>query len=230
VAYTKIKFDQEFKALIPGVAVMYLTHLLKEEGVEISQSESLTRFTQDQYELIANNIKQPYANYQNVFPKEVLTYWQFNLEELRSAVKSAKVVASENNGRIMLADTLISKEGEEPKSGVLIYARSETSEFRKTISLVKSKGISQKLAINAKYLLDALEQIGGAEGVVFGINEALKPIILRSSQKEDPYRELIMPMVLENSSRPPEDQEEEKKEEGAVDGADIRTALKKCQE
>jgi hypothetical protein len=37
-------------------------------------------------------------------------------------------------------------------------------------------------------------------------------------------------MVLENSSRPPEDQEEEKKEEGAVDGADIRTALKKCQE
>jgi DNA polymerase-3 subunit beta len=104
-------------------------------------------------------------------------------DEFNQAIKMANIFAREAGGNIKVAAS---------ESGLVVSAISSQTGDAESHVPASTKGSALTVAFNAKYILDALNVIGGAE-VVFALSGPLNPGMILD--KEDgSFKYIVMPL------------------------------------
>jgi DNA polymerase III subunit beta len=127
-----------------------------------------------------------YPNWERVVPSESTRSWSVEADQLAEKVSRSMIIARDNANRVRLKG-----DGDQ----ILISARSEEKgEAKEEVMMIAQNG-DVEIAFNGKYVLDALQPIGGP-GVKIEMTESSRPAIFKPADEDNGYFCVIMPMAL----------------------------------
>ena len=156
----------------------------KEVRIDVSKNQIL--FTIGGVELISRLIEGKFPDYKKIIPTEEKSKFEVSVEDLSLVLKRVSLFARENNNSVMLN---VSEDGK------LIVSSEETKVGEeKAEVLVKLQGSSNKISLNAQYLLDVLNYVSD-EKIDIIINDKESPAVVRPVKSEG-YIYIIMPLKV----------------------------------
>ena len=156
-----------------------------EEKTEVVLSANQAVFKIGQTVVISRLIDGKYPDYRQIIPTASEAEAELDKDEFLSIVRVASLFARESAGSIMVS--LSEQDGQVRVTTVASQAGENTS-----TATAKVKGDGE-VALNARYLIEALQTIDG-ESVIFKISGKHSPCILRPNEKTPDYTHLIMPL------------------------------------
>lgn len=127
-----------------------------------------------------------YPNWERVVPTETTRLWTVDRKEFHDNVKRIMILARDNSNRVRFVG-----EGEK----VVISAISQDKgEAKEEVPIVSQNG-EIEIAFNGRYVIDALEALGG-DGVQAEMTESSKPAILRPTENGAEHFCVVMPMAI----------------------------------
>lgn len=170
----------EIKALIeevPGVTA----------GLTGNGSMIMVSVNEGEEVLFARLIDAAFPDYRQVIPKSIDGWFRVPRVAMLGALRRIGLLASERTHGVRLTPSV----GEL----LLVSDNPDLGKAREEIEIEGYKGDGQMtLAINAKYLQEALSALGGVEAVEIGFNDPLSPVMVRVAGEPEAFRHIIMPM------------------------------------
>ncbi len=179
------KVESEIKAIVPSNSLQEVMRSLSDdiEVVDITFNEDLVRFRLGEVEIISKLIDSSYPEYQKLIPKESSLKLNLKRDEVIRVVKLAALFARSSNGVIVC-------ETSTPDTFSIHSVANEFGESNACIEVEVSE--SQKVGVNSRYLLDALNSFETGE-IVFEFSNPVMPVIIKN-KKDEKYIHLIMPI------------------------------------
>ncbi len=180
--------EEEINLLVPVNAMQDVLRILgdAEEEVVIAYDEQQVCFRIGQIELTSRLIDGKYPDYRQLIPKKTSLSASLSRQDLINITKVSSLFARESAGSV----TLELNEGDQSLS-IRSVASQVGENTAKANALVEG---DLEVALNSRYLLDALGVIDEAE-VVFACDGKTNPCILRpGGKKPTAYTHIIMPL------------------------------------
>lgn len=179
------KYKQPIKIIIPSSSVAELIRVLPDDetNVAIKTNDQLAEFSFGDTKIITRLIDGTFPDYKNLIPKEFVNSARLGRQELANAGKLAGLFARDTSGSIN-----ITTDEKTQTLGIKTIA-SQTGQNESTVP-AEVVGTSD-ITINARYINDALGQIGSEQATI-SFNEKLQPCVIKG---DDPnYLQVIMPL------------------------------------
>lgn len=178
---------EEKKVIIPRKAAVEVRKFLDRDidKITVVIGRSHVMFKIEDVEFLTRLIEGTYPNYEQVIPLNNEKKIKIGREEFMKALRRVSIM-SRGKGNAIKADLttdVLSVSASNPDIG---EAKDEVK--------IEYKGEMLSLGFNAKYLLDALNAMGG-ERVIFELQEPLSPTLLKE-EDNDTYKCVIMPMRI----------------------------------
>ncbi len=177
---------QDIKLLIPASALHDVLRIINDfEGdIVVEHDDQQVQFRAGDVELVARLIEGNYPDYRKLIPASFATTAVMSRTELVSITKVSSLFARESAGSIVVSV-------DEPSESIWIHAiASQLGENNATLK-VDATG-SGSIALNSKYLLDALQAMD-TKTVRVGFNGKLEAVMLTGAES-DGYLHIIMPL------------------------------------
>ena len=195
--FSDLKFAFEKELLVPVKALNEVYRIAKQieaEDIKISVSDELKQllFKVANVEVFVRLIEGDYPPYQKIIPPSFATEIKFDAEEFLTELKRAQVFAREASNIVKL--TLKKKD-----SGLIIQIHSQSPSFGEYLgemSVELETGMFNEddelpIAFNVFYLIDFINAVK-PERIYLGMNESLKPALLRDENAKN-YLYIAMP-------------------------------------
>jgi len=178
---------EDMDVVIPGRALEEVMRIASSsDKVSLGTSENQIVFEFGETVFITRRIEGSFPNYKQLIPKECETSVTVATEEFISAVKRVSLMALHNTPmRISLS--------QEDQTMSLSATTQDVGDASEDL-MVKVEGKDVEIAFNHAFLMDGLVSTS-AETLTLEIQNALKPGILKSQEKED-FLYLLMPVRL----------------------------------
>ena len=176
----------EVKAIVPTTPLNEAMRAIQEdtEEVEILFSELMMQIRVGEVQITSKLIDGNYPDYRQLIPKESEENIEVKKDELVRTVKLAALFSKTVGGTIKVETDAKSK-----KLRILAVAN-EMGENASEIEVEVEK--DEKITLNAKYLLDALNCIE-EEVVKIGLSQNLAPMVVKNAKSND-YTHIVMPL------------------------------------
>ncbi len=187
------QLDKEFESslLIPARIIKELLMGKNEEDVTVflSKKNNQIIFEQEGILVIGRLIDAEFPNYEKIIPQDFEVRAWFNKNELLEAVKLSSIFARDSANIIKLSIT---------KNSIIVSANTPSVGDNTAEVEAKVEGEENKIAFNARYLLDLLGSIDDEE-LIFEMTGPLSPGVFKL--KNDPtFLHLIMPIRVQEES------------------------------
>jgi DNA polymerase-3 subunit beta len=176
----------EVSLLVPASAMQDLLRILGDgdDEVRVTHDDQQVLFRVGDVELVARLLEGKYPDYRKLIPQQFEVSATLKRSDFVNVTKVSSLFARESAGSV----TIEIDEGANQLS-----IRSIASQLGENTATAAAKASgSGSITLNSRYLLDALQAIGGDE-VVFGFNGKLEPTLLTDSASSD-YMHIIMPL------------------------------------
>jgi DNA polymerase-3 subunit beta len=157
----------------------------EEAVVEIFSTENQMKFLMGGVELVTRLLEGQFPNYEQVIPKETDKQATMSVPELTAATKRVSILASDKSYSIRFKIQ---------KGKITISSKTPDMGEAKEDLDIQYEGEETTIAYNAKYVLDALKNLGN-EQVELQFTQPLNPCIFKSKADAD-YLCVIMPMRI----------------------------------
>jgi DNA polymerase-3 subunit beta len=180
------KSKEDVRLLVPASAMQDLLRVLPDtdDQIKITHDDQQVLFQVGDIELVTRLLDGKYPDYQKLIPKSFAAKATLKRADLINVTKVSSLFARESAGSVTI------ELDEDAKQLSIRSVASQLGENTATAE-AKVKG-SGSITLNSRYLLDALQALGG-EDVVFGFNGKLEPTLLHDQASGD-YRHIIMPL------------------------------------
>lgn len=197
--FLKDIISEESKSiLIPAKAIKEVLRIALQQQVEntsfkVSEELKQVLFSIDNTEVFVRLIEGAYPPYEKIIPDSFAHQVEIDGEELTSQIKRAFVFARESSNIVRFEfseENLIVKAASTAYGeyrGEMVLERGGKNNSNNT----DEKTAGEEIAFNAVYLLDFLNTVK-PEKIWLGMNESLKPVMLRPSGMEE-FRYVVMP-------------------------------------
>ena len=177
---------EDIQILVPASAMNDLLRILgdSDEKVQVTHDDQQVLFKVGDVELVTRLVDGKYPDYKKLIPEKFATEARLKRSDLVNVTKVSSLFARESAGSVTL------EVDEESKQLSIRSVASQLGENTATAD-AKVKG-SGSITLNSRYLLDALNAVGGEE-VVFRFNGKLEPTLLTDPSNDD-YKHVIMPL------------------------------------
>jgi len=172
--------------IVPGKALNVLLRLVKafdDKHVKVGVENGHVGFWAESYEEVSEVIAGTYPDWRNLVPKEFKTMVTMNKKELLVAVKSVTAVAKGNE------PVRLEFKGNE----ATVWLNTDHIDGAKVTLDVKIEGEPNKVALEAKYLTQAVAPFDGAE-VKLKLTSGTAPVLFQSDES---YLQVVMPKFVQ---------------------------------
>lgn len=180
----------DLHSIIPARTMLEIGRIVNEylkEDITLILSENQILFKIDNIELTSRLIEGQFPNYSQIIPQGCKSKLFIEKSELTQNIKRVALFAKENNNNIKL-------ELDNTTNKLIITTDATQMGVEKAELDVKIEGESNKIALNAEYLLDVLNAL--PQGVIsISIDSKLSPALLTHEKVTD-YLHIIMPLKL----------------------------------
>jgi DNA polymerase-3 subunit beta len=180
------KSDTDMNLLIPASAMQDLLRILGDgdDEVSVTYDEQQVLFRAGDTELVARLLEGKYPDYRKLIPQKFAVRSTLKRADFASVTKVSSLFARESAGSITI---------EVDEAAQKLSIRAIASQLGENTATATGKITgSGSITLNSRYLLDALQALGGDE-VVFGFNGKLEPTMLQDAAAPD-YTHIIMPL------------------------------------
>ncbi|MDZ7611186.1 MAG: DNA polymerase III subunit beta [Candidatus Moranbacteria bacterium] len=198
-----IEKKDEFKAfleetnsiIVPSLAFSEASRMLSQGDVKIVINQNQLFLENNSTRMVSRLINGTYPDYKQILPDEYAMEVKLNKEDFLDALKITALVASDNNGEVVLKKT---KKGQEMQ----VFSQGSESGENKSNIQTEADGEEFEVVFNCRYLIDGLNVIESANGkVLLKLNKSKSPVMIRGfDQKEKENTNssyVIMPIIKE---------------------------------
>lgn len=176
IVTSEIDSTDEWKGIVPAKALVEALKFSGDMKLKISQGSQLI-LESDATKIFVRTIEGQFPNYKQVIPKEHLSAIKISNGEFRGAINRAILFADGESKVVKLnGSEKISIAGASQKGKINEYIEVEHS------------GKPVEVAINAKFILDALDSVGDLVNMEF--NGATNPTLIR----DEGYIHIVLPV------------------------------------
>lgn len=180
--------------IIPSATCQELLRIITLESKEVlvAIEENQVFFEVDGIKIVSRLIHGKYPDYKQIIPTSFLSTYQMKRDELIRAVKIASVLSSYNAGEI----TIQFAPGAPECSIEAVSQEVGQNKSRVRIENQSGEDLEHMFTFNPRYVLEGLNALKG-EYVVFHINNATSPVVLREVEKKETeasYLYIMMPV------------------------------------
>lgn len=182
--------EREFSVIVPQRSVKEILGLLTDgdEPVEFTLSEGQVFLSFNHVHVFSRIIEGKFPNYEVVIPSSSDIKVLVERDRLSNAVKRALIMAMDKDSPDLLRLQLIN-------DSIRLMSNSvDMGDAYEELPVQEMEGDTVELALNGKYLLDALNVISD-DFVWLLMNGPVMPIMLNSTQKDN-YVYIVMPVRL----------------------------------
>lgn len=174
----------ELKVVVPAKALAELGRVIEAEEVKIRTSENQVQFETDNVRLVSRLLEGAFPQYEQIIPAKLTTKAVIGREDLMSKIRIAALFSEDAGYGVGLSFTAPGK----------IEIAAEAAQVGDSHSSLSAKvtGPENKVAFNARYLLDALNAISD-KSVTLETEGKLSPCVIRGEGAKD-YLYVIMPL------------------------------------
>lgn len=180
------EIGEDVTAIVPASSLQEVMRALNdaEDEIEILFDETQVKFRLSEVEITSKLVDGSFPDYRQLIPKESDIKVELKRDELMRITKLAALFAKEVGGSIICATDV--------DLGVFRVA-SVANEFGENSSQLETEvEASGSVTLNSRFLLDALNAVGGKE-VTFGFSNRLDPVVVRDENSTD-YVHIVMPL------------------------------------
>jgi DNA polymerase-3 subunit beta len=180
------KNKEEIRMLVPASAMQDLLRVLGDgdDEVRVTHDDQQVLFQVGDVELVTRLIDGNYPDYQKLIPSQFETSATLKRADLVNVTKVSSLFARESAGSVTI---------ELDEAAQELSIRSVASQLGENTAKASARVEgSGSITLNSRYLLDALNALGGEE-VFFGFNGKLEPTLLTDPATKD-YRHIVMPL------------------------------------
>jgi DNA polymerase-3 subunit beta len=186
--------DSEMRVIVPWAALQHVRRLMKgclkgcgdAVSVRVSESRTMATFAHGDWEVTAHLIQGTYPGYVKLLPETWSTRMALPAAAWRTAAKRTSFIAEHGSGIVRLEL--------DGSSGLLVWAYAEAIGESRTRLLAAVTGEANKIAVNARYLTDALAGIEG--DVSFEMSTPSHQCVFRDEGRPG-WLHMIMPMFVQ---------------------------------
>ena len=176
--------------IIPSSTMQDVARIFQKDSLSLKMrvSKNQIQFASETIRVTSRLIEGRFPEYEAIIPKKWESKITVNGSNFLQATKRVNLFAKENNFNIRLETNVDLGE-------LLITTDStEIGEERTKITGI-GEGVETKIALNSRYVIDVLTNIG-VEEVSFLVDGPLAPAVIRPKEEEDAYVHIIMPLKL----------------------------------
>jgi len=180
------KSEAPLALLIPASAMHDLLRILGEatDDVHIVYDDQQVLFKAGDTELVARLLEGKYPDYRKLIPQKFSVNSRIKRSDFVSITKVSSLFARESAGSVTI---------EVDEAAQKISIRSIASQLGENTAVAAGKiSGSGSITLNSRYLLDALQVLGGDE-ITFSFNGKLEPTMVKDASKPE-YTHIIMPL------------------------------------
>lgn len=162
----------EMKIVCPARTLTEISRMLSgdENSLKIYASKNLLYVAVEDTVIMSRLLTGEFVRKENIYPVEFTTQVQVKRSEIIESVERASVLIRGDKNNLIILDV---KNGK-----IIINANSDMGKVEETVSAVL-EGKELKIAMNGKYLLDALKALEEEE-VVLSFNSAVSPFTIEN--------------------------------------------------
>ncbi len=180
--------------IIPSATCQELLRIITSESKEVfvAVEENQVFFEVDGIKIVSRLIHGKYPDYKQIIPTSFLSTYQMKRDELIRAVKITSVLSSYNAGEITIRFSV----GVPECSIEAVSQEVGQNKARVRIENQSGEDTEKIFTFNPRYVLEGLNALKG-EYVVFHINNATSPVVLREMEGENEklqYLYIMMPV------------------------------------
>lgn len=192
-----LKDDENFSVTIPSESIKEAQHHLSgDDNISIKFASNAVAYNfGDGTTLISRVYEGSYPDTSKLIPQDFLTEVEFNVEDLKSLLNRADLVAEEPFVEFLLKT--------EEKQVRVLSNKGKRSSYMEDIVPLSSEGDDIKLAFNLKYLLDALNHQPSDAKITIFFMGAMRPFIIKLSGATDQCLDLILPIRVPGETANP---------------------------
>lgn len=165
--------------------IIRIISILEPNPISIKFNENQIAFIMVGVEITSRLVEGEFPEYEQIIPKEYATRAGLRSQEFANTIKMVNLFAE---GAANSVELNFDKKGK-----VLVEATSNQIGDNKSSLPGAVEGKDNKIAFNAKFIIDALNVLGGEEEVDFEMTGRLNPGLIRSKKDKD-YLYVIMPL------------------------------------
>lgn len=177
--------EEQQSVIVPVKALLVVEKILRdpEEKVKVGVTDSQVVISTSLVKVAANLVQGRFPKYADVVPKECQTVLTLPVEELRSGVRRASLLATESTKGILMEFT----------EGQLCLSSSAPESGDAKIEMpIKYTGEKLSIGFNPQYILEVLRVVDVPE-VVFELTDGSKPGLLRAGKD---FLYVLMPVSV----------------------------------
>ena len=182
------KLKSEVKCIVPAPSLQEVLRSITDDmdEIELTFSEDLVRFRLGEVEIISKLIDAAYPDYRQLIPKQSEITVSLDRDELIRVTRLASLFSRATNGSIVC-------ETVQPDTFSVHSIANEYGENDSKISATISPKTDQKVNLNSRFLLDALNSLSESK-ITFSFSAGITPVILKNA-KDTSYTHIIMPLT-----------------------------------
>lgn len=178
------------ETIVPLKAAQAVSRMAESEELDFYIAGNRVKYETPLATIVGSTITSPYPNYQRVIPTEFTRRWQIHVSELKPALRTLQPLAVPAAGKVSFE---MGKSSDGNDSLIITARHEQYGEGREEIGVV-AEGDTVQLACNVKYLLDAIDAMGG-DNLYIELTDPLRPLVLKPAEDKN-YLCIVMPMAL----------------------------------
>jgi len=178
---------EEVKVILPANFLMELKSVIGDKTGEVNLfiGEDGVKAEFNGSTLFSYIVEGKYPNYKALMPEKNSITLILDKNEFMQTVRTTQVFAREGHSLVVFKTD--SKKNE-------VILRSLATEYGENISIIKTQvSGDMETTLNSRYIVEALNSLAG-DRVVMGLDDGMRPAVLRQAKDDDSYIHLIMPI------------------------------------
>jgi DNA polymerase-3 subunit beta len=159
----------------------------KEAVFQFSKTEKVVAVRSGENEFYTRLIEGEYPPFEKVIPQEIKTKAVLDREELLRNIKIASVFAREFSNIIIF---------EFEKDGLRLVPKTDSAAENEAFQEADITGESQKVALNSKFVLDALNNLD-SKNITIEVLRPDAPVVFKIEDKKN-FLHIIMPIRIQH--------------------------------
>lgn len=170
IAWDKLKYDGDYKMLIPRAAVEKLISLDITGAVSVQASKLRAIFSTEEYIVETRLVDGKFYAFQKMF-NELDLYAVVNRKEMLDAIVRANICRDESSKDPIRIDF--------EKDTMRVYLKTKTANYSEEITLAEEIGNKVTIAFNPKLIMDTLKAFSSAE-IRLNMIDGKNPMIVKA--------------------------------------------------
>lgn len=189
--YTQTTDGGDMKIVVPARTLTEISRMIEgDQLIKIFADKNRLSVALNDTVITSRLYLGEFVKKENIFPSEFTTRVTLKKSELLDSVERASVMIRGDKNNLLVFDIKMGK--------LIVNANSEIGKIEETV-FADLQGKELKIAMNGKYLLDALKALE-EEDVVLSFNSSVSPFTVEN-QIDKRYQYLILPVRTSNSAQ-----------------------------